>query len=259
MELFEQPPAISAKLVPACLRQGAGIHNLKKGLIMLNQINISNELKIEAEKRGVKNLLEHYYLLLNDMKAVDIPLFNISSNDLQDAKEGIKKGRYFFKTIKLPFDPHGKEDAFRKAFYINFAKGLNGFEDVVNKHWENSFCPVCGSLPSLGVLGEEKEGSMSLVCSLCETQWGFRRLYCSSCGNDNQEDLGYLYSETDEGYRVNYCNKCKLYLKIVDVRKKGNVYSYPIEDILTLPLDMLAQEKGYKRLAPNPLGMVMVK
>ncbi|MFZ3066182.1 MAG: formate dehydrogenase accessory protein FdhE [Nitrospirota bacterium] len=226
---------------------------------MFNQIEKSDDILIEAEKRGVKNLLEHYYHLLDAMKAADIPLFNISSSELQDAKDGIKKGRYVLKTVKLPFNPDGKEDASRKAFLINFAKGLNGVGDVVNKHWENSFCPVCGSLPSIGILGGDRDGGMSLVCSLCETQWDFRRLHCPFCGNDNQNDLGYLCSETDEGYRVNYCNKCKLYLKIVDIRKKGKIYSYPVEDILTLPLDILAQEKGYKRLVPNPLGMVMVK
>lgn len=232
---------------------------IKKEIYLFNQIEKSEELKIEAEKRGVKNLLERYYDLLDAMKAADIPSFNISSTDLQDAADGIKKGRYVLKTIKLPFDPHGNEDILKRAFLINFAKGLNGFGDVVKKHWENSFCPVCGSLPNIGVLGGDKEGGMSLVCSLCETQWDFKRLYCPFCGNDNHEWLGYLVTEGEEWYRVNYCDKCKLYLKVVDVRKKGNVYSYPIEDILTLHLDILAQEKGYKRLATNPLGMVMIK
>jgi formate dehydrogenase maturation protein FdhE len=226
---------------------------------LFNQNEKSEGILIEAEKRGVKNLLELYYILLDAIKAADIPSLCISSSELQDAIEGIKRGRYVLKTVKLPFNPDGKEDASRKAFLINLAKGLNGFGDVVNKHWENSFCPVCGSMPSLGVLGGNRDGGMSLVCSLCETQWDFRRLHCPFCGNDNQNDLGYLCSEADEVYRVNYCNKCKLYLKVVDIRKKGNVYSYPIEDILTLPLDILAQEKGYKRLSPNPLGMVMVK
>jgi formate dehydrogenase accessory protein FdhE len=226
---------------------------------LFNQNEKSEGILIEAEKRGVKNLLEHYYHLLDAMKAADIPSLSISSSELQDAKDGIKKGRYVLKTVKLPFDLDSKEDTLRKAFLINLAKGLNGFGDVVNKHWENSFCPVCGSLPSIGILGGDRDGGMSLVCSLCETQWDFRRLHCPFCGNDNQNDLGYLCSEADEVYRVNYCNKCKLYLKVVDIRKKGNVYSYPVEDILTLPLDILAQEKGYKRLSPNPLGMVMVK
>lgn len=226
---------------------------------MFSQIEKSEEILIEAEKKGVKRFLERYYDLLDAMKAADIPLFNISSSELQDAKDGIKKGRYVLKSVKLPFNPDGKEDASRKAFLINFAKGLNGVGDVVNKHWENSFCPVCGSLPSIGILGGDRDGGMSLVCSLCETQWDFRRLHCPFCGNDNHEWLGYLVTESDEGYRINYCDKCKLYLKVVDVRKKGNGYSYQIEDILTLPLDILAQEKGYKRLSPNPLGMVMVK
>ncbi|MEK6679769.1 MAG: formate dehydrogenase accessory protein FdhE [Nitrospirota bacterium] len=226
---------------------------------MFNRIEKSKDILIEAEKRGVKNLLEHYYHLLDAMKAADIPSLSISSSELQDAKDGIKKGRYVLKTVKLPFDLDSKEDTLRKAFLINLAKGLNGVGDVVNKHWENSFCPVCGSLPSIGILGGDRECGMSLVCSLCETQWDFKRLYCPFCGNDNHEWLGYLVTEGDEGYRINYCNKCKLYLKVVDIRKKGNVYSYPVEDILTLPLDILAQEKGYKRIAPNPLGMVMVK
>ncbi len=217
------------------------------------------DIIIEAEKKGVRKLLEHYYDLLDAMKAADIPSFNISSSELQDAIDGIKRGRYVLKTVKLPFEPDGKEDAFRKAFLMNLAKGLNGLGDAVNKYWENGFCPVCGSLPSLGVFGGNRDGGMSLVCSLCETQWNFRRLHCPFCGNDDQKGLGYLYSEAEEGYRINYCDKCKLYLKIVDVRKKGNAYPYPIEDIITLPLDILAQEKGYKRLSPNPLGMVMLK
>ncbi len=226
---------------------------------MLNQIEKSEGILIEAEKRGVKDLLERYYLFLDAMKSADIPSFNISSSELQDAKEGIKKGRYVLKSIKLPFDPDSKENVYRKAFLINLAKELNGFGDVVKKHWENSFCPVCGSLPNIGVLGGDKEGAMSLVCSLCETQWDFKRLHCPFCGNDNHEWLGYFVTEGEERYRVNYCDKCKLYLKVVDLRKKSNGYSYPIEDILTLPLDILAQEKGYKRLAPNPLGIAMVK
>lgn len=226
---------------------------------MFNQNEKSEGILIEAEKRGVKDLLERYYLFLDAMKAADIPSFNISNNEMQDAIDGIKKGRHVLKSVKFPFDLNNKEDVCKKAFLINFAKGLNGFGDVVKKHWENSFCPVCGSLPNIGVLGGDKEGGMALVCSLCETQWDFKRLHCPFCGNDNHEWLGYLVTEGEEWYRINYCDKCKLYLKVMEVGKRGNGYSYPIEDILTLPLDILAQERGYKRLAPNPLGMAMVK
>lgn len=226
---------------------------------MFNQIEKSEEILIEAEKKGVKRFLERYYDLLDELKAIDIPSFNISSNDLQDAIEGIKRGRYVLKTIKLPFNLESKSDASKKAFLLGFAKGLNGFSDVVNKYWENSFCPVCGSLPGIGVLGEKNDGRMSLVCSLCEMQWDFRRMLCPFCINEDQKILGYFYPDSDEGYRVNYCDKCKTYLKIIDVTKKGNIYPFQVEDILTLSLDILAQEKGYKRLSPNPFGMVTVK
>ncbi|MBI3353645.1 MAG: formate dehydrogenase accessory protein FdhE [Nitrospirae bacterium] len=220
----------------------------------------SEEIQIESEKRGVRGLIERYYDLLDDMKGADIPSFNISSNDMQDAIEGIKRGRYFFKTIKLPFDPHGKEDISKKAFLLGFTKCLdNGFAETVGRYWENGFCPVCGSLPGIGVLGEKNEVRMSLVCSFCEMQWDFRRMLCPFCINEDQNMLGYFYPDGDEGYRVNYCDKCKTYLKIIDVRKNGKIYPFPIEDILTLSLDIITQEKGYKRLAPNPFGMVTVK
>ena len=213
---------------------------------LFNRIEKSKDIIIEAEKRGVKNLLEHYYHLLDAMKAADIPSLSISSSELQDAKDGIKKGRYVLKTVKLPFDLDSKEDTLRKAFLINLAKGLNGFGDVVNKHWENSFCPVCGSLPNIGVLGGDKEGGMSLCAAFARHNGISKGFHCPFCGNDNHEWLGYLVTESDEGYRINYCDKCKLYLKVVDMRKKAMVIHIQLRIFLPSPLTYLHRRRGIK-------------
>src|SRR5262249_12169646 len=53
-----------------------------------------------------------------------------------------------------------------------------------------STCPVCAELPVAAVLRPEGEGGKrSLVCSLCFTEWPFRRLLCPNCGEEDQAKL----------------------------------------------------------------------
>ncbi|MBZ5526909.1 MAG: formate dehydrogenase accessory protein FdhE [Acidobacteriia bacterium] len=50
-------------------------------------------------------------------------------------------------------------------------------------------CPVCGGLPQCGVLRQEGDGAKrSLLCSLCATEWDYRRIVCPAC-----EKAGRLY------------------------------------------------------------------
>ncbi|RLB05834.1 MAG: hypothetical protein DRG59_04190 [Deltaproteobacteria bacterium] len=111
--------------------------------------------------------------------------------------------------------------------------------------WRKNYCPVCGSLPSVLLL-KEKEGRKFGVCSWCEHQWLMNRIECAYCQNQLQESLGYISIEDDEVYRVEYCDKCKYYFKLIDCRPLEFEPVPSLEEFTTLHLDMVAQNKGYR-------------
>lgn len=110
--------------------------------------------------------------------------------------------------------------------------------------WSEGYCPVCGKDPKIGALKEE-EGRKFLFCNQCGTEWQFRRIKCPFCGNEEQKNLSYFTVNSDERYRVDVCDACKRYVKIVDLRNSSRDADLDVEDIATLHLDMLANEEGY--------------
>jgi FdhE protein len=117
------------------------------------------------------------------------------------------------------------------------------------KNWLKGYCPVCGSLPSMSFL--KGEGQRYFQCSLCELQWPGVRLQCPFCGSSYHKDLHYFYAEGDEAHRVDLCDKCNRYIKTLDSRKIDYDPDLDLEDIVTLHLDLLASQRGFKRALPS--------
>ncbi|MDI9569927.1 MAG: formate dehydrogenase accessory protein FdhE [Pseudomonadota bacterium] len=133
------------------------------------------------------------------------------------------------------------EECLRPAFERVAAKYG---EAALRSKWAEGYCPICGKEPKIGEIKEE-EGKRYLFCNQCGIEWPFLRIKCPFCGNEEQQTLAYFTVEDDERYRVDVCNECKRYIKIVDFRKTKEEANLDIEDITTLHLDMLAAEEGY--------------
>jgi Protein involved in formate dehydrogenase formation len=115
--------------------------------------------------------------------------------------------------------------------------------------WYRGSCFICGADPALGELRGNTQ-SKYLRCGLCGADWSFRRLQCMYCGNEDHAALGYLYPENQkEKLRVEVCEKCKGYLKVITTFSPTPPEMLPVEDLATLHLDYIAQERGYARLA----------
>jgi FdhE protein len=122
--------------------------------------------------------------------------------------------------------------------------------ELESETWTKGYCPICGSLPLMSVLKEDA-GKRYLLCSYCRYLWRTDRLFCPFCNNNDHETLHYLFSEEEEAYRIDLCDKCHQYIKTVDYRNLAE--SDPVlEDLSTLHLDVLASQKGYQRPFPNP-------
>jgi len=117
-------------------------------------------------------------------------------------------------------------------------------DSVAKADWTEGYCPICGREPKIGELREE-EGRRYLFCNQCGYEWSFVRIKCPFCGNEEQQSLAFFTVEGDERYRVDVCNECKRYIKIIDFRETKQEANLDVEDIATLHLDMLAYEEGY--------------
>lgn len=109
--------------------------------------------------------------------------------------------------------------------------------------WRRAHCPICGAVPEFALLSEDN-GTRHLVCGRCDTRWPIGRLGCPFCRTVEHARIRYYPSE-DGGYRLYVCDVCGCYFKVVDQRQARRQFLVAIERILTLPMDLAAEQQGY--------------
>jgi FdhE protein len=150
------------------------------------------------------------------------------------------------------YDPAGR--FFARVLLQPYAEYLASRGDI-RVDSTPSTCPFCNARPVLAVLrGEGDGGKRSLLCSMCATEWLYRRVVCPSCGEENKDKLPiYVAAELDY-VRVDACDSCQTYLKSIDLTKNGRAVPV-VDEIATVALNIWAEEHGYSKLEPNLLGM----
>jgi FdhE protein len=109
--------------------------------------------------------------------------------------------------------------------------------------WRRGRCPICGRLPALSAL--VAEGERQLICGFCQHQWAVPRMLCPACETRDPGAISYFFSQEEAEYRVYTCDTCRFYLKTVDLDQLTRPFYPPAEVILTLHLDIQAQEQGF--------------
>jgi FdhE protein len=166
-------------------------------------------------------------------------------------KEGLKEKRIEKVADEFGLDKEVLVFLVQNSIRPSIEAGMEQLRSEVNPEtWLKGYCPICGSLPSLSLLKEEV-GKRYLLCSYCGYQWRTDRISCPFCNNKEQGSLQYFYGEGEETYRIDLCDKCHQYIKLIDLRNMGES-DLILEDLATLHLDILASQKGYKRPVPNP-------
>jgi len=116
-------------------------------------------------------------------------------------------------------------------------------------------CPFCNARPVVAVLRGEGDGAKRwLLCSLCATEWQYRRVLCPNCGQENKDQLP-IYTASDfEHVRVEACDNCRTYIKSVDLTRDGHAVPM-VDELATVALNLWADEHGYSKFEANLLGM----
>jgi len=116
------------------------------------------------------------------------------------------------------------------------------------ERWLRPYCPTCGSAPSMAHLVGVDPGRLRfLSCGRCGTRWRYKRTGCPFCEDDAQRLAG-LTVEGERGLRIDYCESCRGYLKTYDGQGDEALL---LSDWTSLHLDLLAHDRGLKRLAAS--------
>lgn len=142
-----------------------------------------------------------------------------------------------------------------RAFLEPYAQYLAEHAEIPVIDVTPRVCPLCGARPQMGVLRQESDGTgRFLVCTLCATEWRYGRIGCPACGEGSETNLAVFVAEELKHVRVEACEKCKVYIKTVDLTKDGHAIPV-VDEIAAIPLDLWAAERGYTKLQSNLLGM----
>lgn len=123
--------------------------------------------------------------------------------------------------------------------------------------WDSGLCPVCGTPASSGVIRDEGDlqgGRRWLECPMCRTSWEYARVRCARCGSRDQTTLAYLFDEQDPGHRIHTCEVCHGYTPTVVERDLKRVSVAEVEEIVMIPLESVATDRGFTPLGESSEG-----
>jgi FdhE protein len=125
---------------------------------------------------------------------------------------------------------------------------LNAFDGWRDEErWLRSYCPTCGSLPAMAQLVGVDPGRRRLLsCGCCGTRWRYLRMGCPFCESANDHRLSALAIEEEKYLRIDYCQSCRAYLKTYDGEGSESFF---LSDWTSLHLDVIARDRGLKRMA----------
>ncbi len=201
----------------------------------------------QAAPQGMEVLLPHFPALIRLVeRAGPAPLAHMAAELAQNRAQW----------PALLADQHAEEPRafFARALlqpYFEYQAGRSG----IATNAVQPDCPFCGESPLAAVLrGEGEGGKRSLICSLCATEWGFRRLLCPNCGEESERKLPVYVAEEFPHVRIEACETCRSYIKSVDLTRNGLAVPV-VDELASIALNLWAEEHGFAKLQQNLLGM----
>jgi FdhE protein len=215
---------------------------------------VFSELQSKS-KTDLRALVCHFPALVKLVSRIGTELLaKFAAKNLQnaDARLELLSGVWEGGEAILASDPAGR--FYARAMLQPYAEYLASRGDVaVNA--AGSTCPFCNARPVAGVLrGEGDGGKRWLLCSLCSTEWQYRRVLCPGCGEENKDKLPIYIAAEFSAARVDACDSCHTYLKSIDLTKDGHAIPV-VDEIATVALSIWAEEHDYVKLETNLLGM----
>ena len=200
----------------------------------------------------VQSLVRHFPSLLELVRANGPePLARFGSEHLRDAEAQAQ----LLLACWQGDAPHDEGRFYARVLLQPYAERLANGAALGSMTGSESTCPFCSARPALAVLRGEGDGAKrSLQCSICSSEWLYRRVLCPGCGEENKDHLPIYIAEDFDYVRVDACDTCRTYIKSIDLTKNGHAVPI-VDEIATVALNIWADEHDYAKLEPNLLGM----
>ena len=204
----------------------------------------------------VSTLLPHFDRLLTFVKEAGSADLKAAAGEL---KESSPHDRLSLLTSVWQHEPESHDLPTEYKFFANaLLQPLAEYlaeKNIPSTDASPALCPFCGSRPQLAILRPEGDGAKRfLLCSLCGTEWIFRRVLCPNCAEENKEHLPVFIAQEFDYVRVDACDTCRTYIKSIDLSKNGNAVPV-VDELATVSLNLWAQENNYKKAQPNLFGV----
>jgi FdhE protein len=194
-------------------------------MILITSMKI---LKLLMTKTCESNGLEKLYKLLDQGEiSVEKALNAIFHEDSE-----------WFKSIgtKFSIEPSLALYIFDSPLRPYFEELARRVEEKLLENWWESYCPVCGRQPSVARMVGLKR---FMICTYCGAKYLVDLFTCTFCGNNEPNSMGFLKIKRENEYELNYCEKCKNYIKVINSEGMRKNIPVGLEDILTQDLDFI--------------------
>jgi FdhE protein len=120
------------------------------------------------------------------------------------------------------------------------------FEDplagAARDEWSRGYCPACGSWPAFAEL---TGGARRLRCSFCAAAWQPSDCRCVYCAEEGPAFSLAAPEESRPTWRLELCASCAGYLKSIETAEPVRYPLGAVDDMETMPLDLVAMDRGY--------------
>lgn len=239
-------------VAPVCLTSGQARRKMGEGLPLLHGLQLELDLQevreliiliARALERSVKNpyVLDIRTALEEDRLDVGMLLSQTAAGQ-RDSIDAVSDGLGLNSDLLWTLAQFSLRPAFH-AVRLQLSPLVEGVA------WNKGNCYVCGAGASLAELQGNNQAK-HLRCGQCGADWPAGRLHCASCGNEDNHTLSYISAEKkEETMRVEVCEKCRGYLKVIVSFSPSPPEMLSVEDLATLQLDYIARERGYASMA----------
>lgn len=148
-------------------------------------------------------------------------------------------------------------DYLSRAMLQPYAETLRTRTATPDRVHARGHCPFCGGAAWMSIRRSSSDadaGFRYLVCSLCGLDWNFNRGTCPSCFEEDPDKLPNFQSEAYPLVRIEACETCHRYVKSIDLTKDARPIA-PIDDLLSVSMDLWAADQGYSRIEPGIAGI----
>jgi FdhE protein len=189
-----------------------------------------------------------------------VSLFDMPAGSLAPLKQALELGEIDFTRLPLlevpSFSlPYPEDDLMTLLFLISrpFFLQMHDVERCGDPIQGEGRCPVCCARPS--ILSIMSDGMHVWHCSFCGAKGRANAIDCTVCRNNDALLMSTFSIKKENGFSARACCSCKAYVKTSDAGLLERM-TPDLADLMSLTLDIMVQEKGFKRLSPNPIGMV---